>query len=156
MLLYHGTLQKFVPSIKHEGLKLMPQWEFHTKRPSLDRALPPSRGVYLTQNHTLASVFAVTKHFYFMTPPNQRIPFSGLGEQLRIDNGPRFTSAPVVLTVDFPESDFAKLRADEDTEPKPDGEIIAAYYPGVIPPDWIQDVVKIPSSMIMGYQAIAP
>lgn len=143
MILYHGTVEAFLPSIERGGLKYTPEHSFegaHYADPEFGLEPEPmrmKRGVYVTTNEQTAIAFAQYKAVWLCAPAGLVMMGEKGDNSFHIfkmkDEGKPIFTKPVVLTLDLPED--IKLEPDEDS-----GRDEMFWLPEAIPPSAIKAI----------------
>jgi len=137
MLLYHGTLKDYLPSIQSSGLRKGVGWGGHG-----------SEGVFLATTKDVALHWAKIAAIHGYNEDSE--------ESLDDDEYDRLPSEwkrAAVVEVRIPESDAQKLLPDveqaEDFGFDPEDVTLeeslgygAAMYPGNVPPEWVSSLSK--------------
>lgn len=145
MILYHGTVKEYLPSIMKEGL--VPQknvwqafWDGGGKVSEHEKS-----GVYLASSFDFAKWFAETRVDYLRIKGGGRFRPTGNSKGLiKMKNAPVVITSPVVLRVEILE------RSKISIDPKCGGGVIelgilsdfdfGVIYRGTIPPQQLQVV----------------
>jgi hypothetical protein len=140
IVLYHGTVEEYVPDIRKFGLKEVQAhtWKIHFDNDLFGKRLDPeetTEGVYLTSDRDHAEQYAQTKANYLHQKPGAEFMMYGSKFVLlkKDDNAPVLQTKPVLVTVTIPKG--VKGTWDRDSE---DG--LAIRYFGVIEPEYITSI----------------
>lgn len=142
MLMYHGTVEAYLPAIKANGLKPSKSHSWHIRWPDGDslRDFETVDSVYLTPDPYRAMQYAETKAHYLGLKVGEEFEMFGQPNMrlVKEDDAPVVKTSPVLLTVDI---DVAKYKRSMQIDPS---DRSALKYRGTIPADAIKEVRQLP------------
>lgn len=139
MIVYHGTVDAYLPSIEKEGLKVVPKTRFYAVAPRLFHDLPLhlEDGIYLSTNEHMAEMFALLRASWLSVPIGKGLSTNMNEETMIKTKGDVLPDAkPIVLKLDLPESLASTLNPDTESEGN-----WAYWTVATIPPACIKSVI---------------
>lgn len=118
MIVYHGTVEKYLPGIKKDGLKVIPKNRFHAVAvlPFGDAQMPEENGVYVTQHKGQAENIARFRAVWLSMPIGKGVDSSLSIQPLFKMSGEVATSKPVLLTLDLTPELQSTMQRDHESE----------------------------------------
>lgn len=138
MIVYHGTVDAYLPSIKKGGLKVVPSTRLNGYRENFfgRQYIPLEYGIYVSARKDQADNFALFRAAWLSIPPGMGIETSISPTPLIRDGGPVLHAKPITLTLDLPETLVRKLHHDD----RSDDAMEAYWIPATIPPSCIKAI----------------
>lgn len=146
MIVYHGTVDAYLPSIEKSGLKVVPKNRFKAERSLFFATLPMplEPGIYVTTNKLAAENFALMRALWLSVPLNETVDVTIAPLPLFKREGEVIEHAkPIVLKLQLGKTLTASLKID-DKSGSSDAKPYAFWTPKTIPPSCIKKVLTPP------------
>lgn len=143
MIVYHGTVDAYLPSIEKSGLKVVPKNRFKAERSLFFATLPMplEPGIYVTTNKLAAENFLSCVLSGCLSHSNETVDVTIAPLPLFKREGEVIEHAkPIVLKLQLGKTLAASLKVD-DKAASSDGKPVAFWTPKTIPPSCIKAVL---------------
>lgn len=139
MIVYHGTVDAYLPSIEKEGLKVVPKTRFQAVKPSFYRDIPLTLepGIYVSAKQRTAANFAVLRAIWLSMPLKAGLNVSGSGDLYKTAGEVIPDAKPIVLKLELDEKLASTLIPDDKSVDSMD----AFWTPATIPSSCIKAVL---------------